>query len=72
MQRSLNRDELVKAPLGGGRTVYKLTVIGPLYVHEQDFDQTNAQVCVANPPSALTSAGCAPVFPPGCNCDPEV
>ena len=30
------------------------------------------QVCVANPPSELTSAGCAPVFPPGCNCDPEV
>merc|ERR1712183_999790 len=29
------------------------------------------KVCVANPPSALTSAGCAPVFPPGCNCDPE-
>ena len=32
----------------------------------------NVQVCVANPPSELTSAGCAPVFPPGCNCDPEV
>ena len=28
------------------------------------------QVCVANPPAALTSAGCAPEFPPGCDCDP--
>ena len=27
------------------------------------------QVCVANPPAALTSAGCAPVFPPGCDCE---
>lgn len=29
------------------------------------------KVCVANPPAGLTSAGCAPVFPEGCNCDPE-
>jgi len=29
------------------------------------------KVCVANPPEALTSAGCAPKFPPGCDCDPE-
>merc|ERR1711936_529466 len=29
------------------------------------------KICVANPPSALTSAGCAPEFPPGCDCDPE-
>merc|ERR1719471_1244944 len=28
------------------------------------------KVCVANPPEALTSAGCAPKFPPGCDCDP--
>ena len=28
------------------------------------------KVCVANPPEALTSAGCAPAFPPGCDCDP--
>jgi len=28
------------------------------------------KVCVANPPSALTSAGCAPALPPGCDCDP--
>ena len=26
------------------------------------------QVCVANPPEGLTSAGCAPKFPPGCDC----
>ena len=30
------------------------------------------QVCVANPPAALTSAGCAPVFPPGCDCEAHV
>jgi len=29
------------------------------------------KVCVANPPSSLTSAGCAPSLPPGCDCDPE-
>merc|ERR1719471_742524 len=29
------------------------------------------KVCVANPPEALTSADCAPKFPPGCDCDPE-
>lgn len=29
------------------------------------------KVCVANPPEGLTSAGCAPKFPPGCDCDPE-
>ena len=28
------------------------------------------QVCIANPPESLTSAGCAPQFPPGCDCDP--
>merc|ERR1719195_1231656 len=41
------------------------------------FDESIGQfcvtqkVCVANPPAALTSAGCAPVLPPGCDCDPE-
>lgn len=29
------------------------------------------KVCIANPPSALTGSGCAPSFPPGCNCDPQ-
>jgi len=29
------------------------------------------KVCIANPPDALTSAGCAPQFPPGCDCDSE-
>jgi len=28
------------------------------------------KVCIANPPESLTSAGCAPAFPPGCDCDP--
>merc|ERR1712106_12792 len=28
------------------------------------------KVCVANPPEALSSSGCAPQFPPGCDCDP--
>jgi len=28
------------------------------------------KVCVSNPPEALTSSGCAPQFPPGCECDP--
>ena len=38
------------------------------------FDESVGQfcvmqrVCVANPPEALTSAGCAPMFPPGCDC----
>jgi len=42
-----------------------------------EFDENLGQfcvmqkVCVANPPEALTSAGCAPKFPPGCDCDPE-
>jgi len=29
------------------------------------------KVCIANPPASLTGSGCAPTFPPGCNCDPE-
>jgi len=28
------------------------------------------KVCVSNPPEALTASGCAPQFPPGCDCDP--
>merc|ERR1712243_234029 len=29
------------------------------------------KVCIVNPPSSLTESGCAPSFPPGCNCDPQ-
>lgn len=29
------------------------------------------KVCITNPPEALTSAGCAPAIPPGCECDVE-
>jgi len=42
-----------------------------------EFDQESGhfcvlqKVCIANPPESLTSAGCAPSFPPGCDCDPE-
>jgi len=28
------------------------------------------KVCITNPPEGLTSAGCAPSAPPGCECDP--
>eukprot|EP00088_Acartia_fossae_P015112 TRINITY_DN18212_c0_g1_i1.p1 TRINITY_DN18212_c0_g1~~TRINITY_DN18212_c0_g1_i1.p1 ORF type:complete len:350 (-),score=101.88 TRINITY_DN18212_c0_g1_i1:245-1294(-) len=28
------------------------------------------KVCITNPPESLTSAGCAPSAPPGCECDP--
>jgi len=41
-----------------------------------EFDQETGnfcvlqKVCIANPPSSLTSSGCAPQFPPGCDCDP--
>ncbi|XP_023323925.1 uncharacterized protein LOC111697967 isoform X2 [Eurytemora carolleeae] len=29
------------------------------------------KVCIANPPEGLTSSGCAPQYPPGCDCDPD-
>ena len=73
----MNRDALVKTPFG--YTKYRrplrdpsaLTIIIKIIIIDNHHNHHN-QVCVANPPSALTSAGCAPVFPPGCNCDPEV
>merc|ERR1740129_1947736 len=42
-------------------------------VFDEDMGQfcVMQKVCVANPPEGLTSAGCAPKFPPGCDCDPE-
>jgi len=57
---------------------------GVLVVADVTIDLTRAQldpdtgnfclmqkVCVSNPPSSLTSAGCAPYLPPGCDCDPD-
>ena len=57
-----------KYKLGNNYFILFGTYLHSLYLfHSFHF----TQVCVANPPEALTSAGCAAQFPPGCDCDPE-
>jgi hypothetical protein len=71
-KESKQNKKVLEFPLGPYYLVYLILIQGISYVLKKlrHLEQNFVKVCITNPPESLTSAGCAPQFPPGCDCDP--